>query len=672
MTKNDKILQDVMSHYTQWTEDRDVRMNRKKGWNEITSAYWGKLPDNWPYDTKVVDPRIRTSILEKNARLLNSKLRGRLVPREGGDVLSAKINNAKLDFDWDVANYGGTMLYKWGMMDQDTRLYCSKFGLVYWRTEYVNGKLTFEGNEFKPLDIRNCGIDPTCEGIRDAKWFQWQRWEKIEDLTAANKDGYQKYSNLSKLLTAINNGDNPSQDRKDTAYQSKTLSLKGLPDRTGDDKSFPVVEIVTEYRQDKCITFSPKHSIIIGEEDNKYDHKKIPVVQLKYYPLNDDPLGESEVEPVLALWRAINAVLCSHLDGLDLRQKPPIGIKENGGRMETYIYGPEAKWIMNDQNSVFPLNLGQGTDNSFQTDYSALVSAFNAAMGDISQGTSQIDAFNPKKTATEVKQTAKQQNVRDQANQTRLAEALEDMMSMWLSNNRQFLFSDPTKQEYLLKILGDEQFAYFKQAGLDQMEVPPEVDNEIANIITQQGGNLSDQDIIQMREAGKVPKYPVMTTKGKGKNKVTEIKPKMTVGENGGEADVSVVPEDVQGLYDYVADVQSMASGASEEMRMSNNQVLETLTNPVIQQGLMQQGAIIKWKDLLINNFETNGAKDASRFFGEAPQPQPIPTSPDVSGVGAINGVPSPDPTGGMAGAPPAVPQGVAGGQPSPPTGLQG
>jgi hypothetical protein len=668
MTQKEESLTQVISHYDQWTQDRDIRMNRKNGYNDVTAAYWGKLPNNWPYNTKVVDPRIRTSILEKNSRLLNSKLRGKLVPREGGDILSAKINNAKLDFDWDTANHGGTMLYKWGMMDQDTRLYASKFALVYWRTEYVDGVLTFEGNEMKPLDIRNCGIDPTCDGIRDAKWFQWQRWEKVEDLIASNKDGYQKYPQLKKLLTAINNGENASQDRRDSEYQSKTLTLKGLEDRTGDDKSFPVVEIVTEYRNDKCITFSPKHSIIIGEEANKYKHKKIPVVQLKYYPLNDDPLGESEVEPVLPLWKAINAVLCSHLDGLDLRQKPPIGIMENGGRMETYVYGPEAKWIVNGPNSVFPLNLGQGTENSFQTDYSALVSAFNAAMGDVSQGISSVDPFNPQKTATEVKQSAKQQNVRDQANQTRLAEALEDMMSMWLSNNQQFMFSDPTKQEYLLKILGDEQYAFFKEAGLDQMEVPVEVDAAIAEAITQSGGNLSDQDIMDMREAGKIPKYPVMMTKGKGKNKETMVKPKMSIGDNGGEADISVTPEDVQGTFNYVADVSSMASGASEEMRMSQDRVLETILKPVVQQMLMQQGVKIKIKDLLINNFENNGSKDASRYFETIEQP----VGPNVQGPGPTNGLPPSDPTGGMAGAPPTLPQGNAGGGMDQAAGLQG
>lgn len=657
----DKILLEVQKHYDQWTEDNDTRRQRKNGWDDVTSAYWGKLPENWPYNTKVVDPRIRTTIIEKNARLLNSKLRGRLVPREGSDMLNAKINNSILDFQWDTANHGGTMLSKWSMMDMDTRLYASKFALVYWRTAYNGDKLVFDGNEFKPLDIKNCGIDPTCENIRDAKWFQYRRWEKIEDLIAENKAGVERYPGLKKLLDKVEKGETYGQDRKDAAYNSRLLQLKGLTDRTGEDDSYPVVEIVTEYREDKYIAFSPRHNVILCNKPNPYNHGKIPVVQLKYYPLNDDPIGESEVEPALSLWKAIQAVLCSHLDGIDLRQKPPVGILENGGRMETYVYGPEARWIVGSPNAVFELPIGKGTENSFQTDYSALVAAFNAAMGDLSQGISQIDPFNPDKTATEVKASVRQQNTRDQANQTKLAESLEDMMSMWLSNNQQFLFSDPSKQQYILKILGEEQYNYFKQSGLDQMEVPAEVDQTIAELIQASDGNMSDQDIQAMRDAGKIPKYPVAVKEGKK----TYIKPKMTIAENGGVAELVITPEDTQGTFDYVADVVSMSMGAIQELKQGQEKLLQMSLNPAVQQMLMAQNVKMNIKDILINSFETNGVKDANRFFETIE-----PTVPNVQGAGPTPGVPTPNPTAGVAGPPPTLPQGDVGSQMAPPVGL--
>lgn len=130
---DEKIYIEVDSHYQDWKDDNETRMNRDNGWNDITDAYYGRLPDDWPYNSFVVDPVLSTTLIEKNARLLNSRLKGRLVPREGGDAVKARINNALLDFQWDNANFGGSMLSKWSAMDMDTRLYCSKFALVPWK-----------------------------------------------------------------------------------------------------------------------------------------------------------------------------------------------------------------------------------------------------------------------------------------------------------------------------------------------------------------------------------------------------------------------------------------------------------------------------------------------------------------------------------------------------------
>ena len=90
---------------------------------------------------------------------------------------------------------------------------------------------------------------------------------------------------------------------------------------------------------------------------------------------------------------------------------------------------------MNSQDAVME-HSGSGEPlKYFQTTYSALVSAFNTAMGDSSQGVGGVDPFNPDKTATEVRKMDKQQNVRDQDNQNALSDALKDMMIMWISNN---------------------------------------------------------------------------------------------------------------------------------------------------------------------------------------------------------------------------------------------
>lgn len=633
MTNKEDILQDVLGHYSHWTEDRDQRMNRKNGWNAIIDAYWGKLHDNWPYISRVHDPRIRTTLIEKNARLMNNKLRGRLVPREGGDMLKARLNNSLLDYQWDAANHEGSMIQKWSQMDTDTRLFGSSFSLICWKTiKDKDGKVLFDGNECIPKDIRNCGIDPNSRGIKDAQWFQISDFLTIDDLVSQNDAyGYEKYKNIAELKKQAEAGGS----LPDNNYQSRVKTLTGTQYKQ--DESFPLVEVVTEYRPDRWITFAPKFNILLRDIPNPYNHGKIPIVQLRYYPLLDDPIGESEVEPVLPLWRAIQATLCGYLDAMSVDVNPPIKILEGQARLETIVYAPRAKWIMSNPNAVTNVEPSRSAIQYFQTSYPALVSAFNQAMGEISQGVSNIDPMGGQKTATEVRNTQRQQQVRDQKNQIDLGEALSDMMSMWLSNNRQFLFSDKKKDRYILRIVGKQQFEYYKRSGLDELEVPDEAMSEIAGIISNQGGNMAQADIDQLFEAGKVPKYPVKEGEG--------FRKKMEVNDMGDGAEVSIVPEDLDGYFDYIPDTQSMALGSGEQQLAGTKAAVEMLMNPQNQQMLIQSGVKIKIQDLLIDYLEDLGKSDASKYFDETTDVQP--PSPE-QGLSLQPGVAPVSPDGGM------------------------
>lgn len=662
MANDSELLKEVMSHYNQWTDDRDTRMTRKFGWNDITDAYYGQLPDDWPFTSRTTDPRIRTAIVEKNARLVNGKLRGRLVPRESGDIIKARINNAKLDFDWDNANEGGSMLTKISICDMDTRMYQSKFGLAKWKVEYdEDGKIRFEGNEFLPLDIRNCGMDFSASHIKNAKWFQYLSWEFVEDLEKqAGPDGKPLFKNLGKVkakIMAKKTDTGLVSSTRNTEYSSRIKEIQGLEDRVGTDMAYPVVLVGHELRENQWIDFCPEFEEIIRTIPNPYAHKKIPITQLRYYPIQDDPLGESEVESVIPLWRAIQATLCAYMDEVILKMRPPLKIIEGAARLETVLYNAEAQWLVTRPDAITEMQSNGEAVRYFETTYSALVSAFNTAMGMMSQGTSGVDAFNPQKTATEVKYSMKQQNARDEKNQTDLAEFIKDIMMFWLSNNKQFLFSDPKKHEHLLRIIGQDNFAYLKQAGLDQLDIPEAALVAIGDII-QQNPNTTDEEINQMMEAGSLPKYPVIENPEEKDFTKQIIKPKMKVNDTGDIAEIYSTAEDFDGVYDYIPDVKSMAVGASTELMQGRQVAIQSLTtNPVVLQLLQTEGYKPKIKELLETNFEDLGLKDAERFF-EKIQQTAIPTAggpvgTPQAGIDQMGGV---QPTGGQPGLP-SIPQ---------------
>lgn len=660
----EKLLTELLQHYRMWTEDNERRMHRDNGWNDVTDAYYGVLPDDWPYITRMVDPRIRTTLLEKNARLLNSKLRGTLVPREDGDTISASINNAVLNYQWETANDGGSMLMKIGICDMDARLYASKFALVKWKYEVDDDdNVVFDGNEIYPLDIRDSGMDPNSSHIRNAKWFQHRSWEYVEDLEdQTDAVGTPRFKNLDKIKRSLSEklGQKRSSTRT-TDYVPRGKTLRGMEDRVGEDRSFPQIKVVTEYRPDRWITFSPDYEVILRDIPNPYAHKRIPIAQLRYYPLQDDPLGESEVEPVLDIWRAIQATLCGYMDESILKMRPPLKVIEGAARVETIQYGPETQWLVTRQDAIEEMNSNGDSLQYFQTTYQALVSAFNVAMGDLSQGISNFGPFeDDNKTATEIKASVRQQNTRDQKNQNDLGEFIKEIMLMWCSNNKQFLFSDSEKKEHVIRIVGADQYNSFVRAGMDQSEVSPEAMQMIGDII-EQNPDMTDTEIQELLEVASVPKYPVVLNPAEKDPAKLKVKPKLSVSERGDSAELSIVPEDLEGTYDYIPDVKSMSIGASEELERARQAAIALLTsNETVLMLLQEEGFRPNVKELISSTLQGQGLKDTDRFFrkletnainqqGIAPQGvgQMAGTLP-VGGPAGIPGVPAAGASGGV------------------------
>lgn len=637
-------LRDRLDHYQKGHDDMEMRKTRKsKGFDAIIDAYMSKLPGNWPYTSRVTDPRIRTTILEKTARLLNAKLQGRLVPREGTDVTKARINNAILEFQWDRANKGGSMIEKVAKADMVARLFGASFVLNYWDNDN-------DCNEMKVIDPRDIFLDPSADHIRNARWVQVREFTTIHELEAR---GY----NVKHIKEKIT--EKYSATRDDL---SQVKENRGLEERLGQDPANPVIELVTEWtakegnQPSMRYVFLPKYNEMLEEGENPYIHGLIPVSQLRYYPLLDDIYGESEVEPVISLQRAINAVLCGFIDTMNLAMRPPVKILTGETRQDTIEYGPGARWILNNINSGQEVNIGDSAIKAFNNTYPALVAAFNTAMGDQSLGTSNIGGGGfEKKTATEVASLERQQTTRDQYNQLYLAEFLKDMIMQWLSNNKQYLFDDPTKKFRVVKIVGKEAIQNLQQMGIHEMDLPQDAMNEIADaVMTNQ---VSQTQLDEIIEGVQVPRNPVIKNPTADSPDEYDIVRKLEVNDNGMEAELYLTPDDMEGVYDYVPDVKSMAAGAGLLMQQGRRQALEFAKDQQVQQNLASEGKRLKMSELLPNVLEDAGYRDADSLIESIEQGQaavgggqlPLGAT-QQPGLQAPPNIPLPDGGLGMAG----------------------
>jgi len=494
----------------------------------------------------------------------------------------------------------------------------------------------------KDLDIRDCGMDFNATHIRDAKWFQHREWMFIEDMEEENSIAKKTiWKNLSKIKGFMRDRDYKPSDRRDTVRTSVVKGIQGLTDRVGEDLTYPMMEVVTEYREDKWISFAPRYATIVREIKNPFKHGKIPIAQLRYYPIQDDSLGESEVESVLTLWKAIQATVCGYLDEMILKMRPPLKIIENQARLETLEYGPEAQWIVDSQDAVQEMRSNGEAQRWFQTTYAALISAFNTAMGDMSQNISNVEMFSGEKTATEIKATTKQQNARDQRNQNELSDFIRDIVLMWIANNRQFLFSDPKKKFDIIKLVGIEQYEEFKKMGLADKAVTEEGMTLLNDVMKQANYNVSDTQVKDMFESTMQPVHPVLENPDEQDMAKWNIRPKMSIDEKEGGADLYVTPTDFDGDYDFIVDVKSMEMGAEAEFVQSRQQALAMIKDPAVLGLLTQEGWKPKVRDLLVSILNEGGLNDSQKYFERA----------EVSPIqGAAQGTGGPQPNQGVPG----------------------
>ncbi len=580
---------------------------------------------SWPYDALLFDPRIFTFIFEKTSRLIASKPRAHLIPREGSDILGAKVNNVLLDFQWDQATHSGTMLQKWALMDINARKYGASFGLAKWRYERDSrGEVIFDGPDMQVLNNRDFAHDLAATSIEGANWVQVRQYVTFNELERVNDANRKKpiYKNMDTLRFAIGKQDKQGKskrggggDSRAVNWTSRNREISNLEvDPVGKDIVFKTIEIVTEYQKDRWITFAPKHGVVLRDIKNPYGNYEIPVTMLRYYVIDDDLYGLSEIEPVKGLQKAINALLCQYVDEINQNLYSPIAIGP-GVRQHTLEWGKGARWIMN--NPLTDFRLVESKSNAaqfFNNTYSVLVAAMMSALGESSLGVSNLQPMQNEKTATEVKALTLQRNARDNYNQLMLGDAMKRQIMLWHTMNQKLIFSDKKKRAFAVRIVGRDALKYFKEKGLQDKVLSDEAVKAMgifADTLGVKPEELQDKGIDL--EKMQFPKFPVNMSEKEGD---FDLVPKLNLSEDGESGELQIEPEDVQGMFDFSIDVQSMTVNSDEERRQARQTAVSLLvSNPNIIMLLQQEGVKPKFKELFISWLDDLGFTDAERYF---------------------------------------------------------
>lgn len=625
---------EVEQHYQMAKDDLD---RRRPDFDRKDILFRSHIDERkWPYQSVIFDPRTYSVISEQTARQFVNKPRAHLEPRESGDTLGAAVCNELLSFQWDdnVRADGAPMLAKWAMMDLNARKYGASFALAPWRYQRKAGKIFFDGPNFQPWPNRDVLHNPSYPVIKH--WIQLRDYVTVSELENIN-DSRKKaaYKNLDLLKKSMSESD-MSSDTRD--YVIKNKSIKGLQDFLGKDLSNKVLERITEYRDERKIVFIPKHGIVIQDIPNPYAHQEIPVVHLKYSPLDDDIYGISKIEPLERLQLALNAYINQNMDALNLMTYTPLKIRKGGGAVEmhTIRFLKGAKWLMeNPETDVIPHLQGNHGVQEFPVIYRIMVGAFLEAAGESSTAVSNANPGNAQKTAAEITDTAVTRSALDAFNQMFLGQAMSRQMMFWQSMNKQFLFNNANKQK-VIRISGSEAIQYFQERGLDQNGLQGTQQEHQALSDPTMAGIITPQDMSS-------PLYPV-TVKGKVQNKMTM---------DGKAASLVIEKEDLDGNYDYVVDIASMSQGASDKVIQAKSDFISRVmgVDPAtgrpsgFGQALQAEGKKIKAEELIVDYAHSIGFRNAEYYIESLPQPTQVqdPNAMQLSAgqVGANPAIPA-------------------------------
>lgn len=656
--KEEELFADLQKHYSMAEDDLNVRKSQFDTADELFRSYIDE--DTWPYQSLIFSPRIFTAIFEKTSRLIGVKPKGRLVPREGGDVLGAKINNEILSFQWDDASRidGEPLIAKWALLDMNARKYGASFAMVKWEyTRKIEKDSTSEGKEptfksvpyfdgpgIRVLNNRDVLYNPSYSTIKN--WIQVREYLTLSELLATNDAarGEPIYKNLDDLREKVKS-QMKTVNRRDNNFQSRNKSIKGLTDNLGQDETNRTIEIVTEYRDYRWITFAPKLGVIIRDIPNPYKHQQIPIICLKYYPIDDDLYGLSEIEPVEKLQKALNAISSQYVDAINMELYKPVMVDSTRVRMHTLEFGPAKKWIVSGDpaTAIRPYDTNVSASiAAFRQTYSMLVGEMQEALGETSSSTGQQDAATGgDRTATEIRDLDKQRLARDNFNQIFLSEAIKKQMMFWHSMNQQFYF-DTGETSKIIRLTDKDSIAFFEKQGLGEEGVSEGASQQVIDAHAA-GLNVDPTQFME-------PVHGVETEMG--------MMPKLEKSQMGGYAELRAEPQDLMGDYDYIADIESMMPPNSEQLIAAKREAIALAKDPAVQQMLMQEQKSIKLSELMEDYFEQLGFKDAGKYFGELPvQPmlngQIDPQTGQPIGAGAqgpqgVNGSGGPNQAQGM------------------------
>lgn len=555
-TEQSRMEREVFGHYE---SSKEYMADIRATWDEKEAMLLGRLTDSISKEStksQVFDPRLSTIVFDRAARVMAQEHVGHSYAVSRDDAGKNKLMDLLVGYFNGRANEQFPMLTKLRMLDLYSLVYGSMFALVPWR---VNTRKDYIGPELVLIPIRDMFPQPNV-GFNDADYHQVRTYVSLEWLKSQDKDVWKNIDALEEEYKDTA-GDVRSGDDTDTSYTERTYHTH----MDVGDKAFPPIELITEYRHDKWITFSPRSikregssTKIVRVVENPYIEGVLPVVKKDAFPLIDRAVGLGEFERGATLQKSINSLINLYLDGVKMSIFPPIQInpKADGLVPSSISQTPASKWLVGRPNiDVQQTQVSPQGITTFNATYGFLVGALNSQAGTTSISEGDETKTTVGKTPQAIQLLRSRENARDEWDRHMMDQAIEQIYTRWVN-----LIAEKMERTEQVRIFGAE--------------------------IQEISKNYADlAEVVEVATSGK-------------------------------QATVSVSKKQVEGKYDYRVTAGSTMKKDSAQEAQAARELLDIVVNkPDLLARVEAEGKRINMAELMSRVFATSGLQDWDKII---------------------------------------------------------
>jgi hypothetical protein len=542
---------------------------RNKKFQMFTDMYYNKYtsPLMKTTSSQIHNPKVFQIVESQASALTTTAPKGVFLPRKATDKAASYELGELYKYQWDKA---GMPLKQHIIIKKMVYLGMTPVELC-WK---YDDRDSYDSWDVKVLKLQSCMFDPSHDPstpYSHANWFLYEEIVGLEDLKRINKaNGPVKYQNLAKLEALLEEGDKQELDSDNDS--DDTDVIRGFNQSNTDkyDNSSKKFKVIRMYERDRWTAYVPAHDLLILDIANPYEHGELPI-HIAYNSIAPDSVyGISDVEPIAGLVDAVNTLMSQKMDA-GVYSLNPAFIANGFQSTEGIVFESGAIISTSQGQTIEPIQIQDAAIQTFQQEYLMLNQSIQDATGIIDTSKTASDATALNKTATGVKASVAEQNVRKAIKLKLLEEFVEGLARQSMKLNKQFI-----QEPVIVRVTDKDAMNHFNNSAAEQ------------------------------------------TVPINGKSD-----PKFKMDENGKIGFLAVTKEDVNGDYVFIVDSESLAQSdpVVEQGRMDKLAIL--LFNPNVTMGLAKEGKSVNMTEFVNRYANAQGEKNIDALFNSIQQGDP-------------------------------------------------